>query len=190
VAKAQEKGILRTLLILLDRLILWLSRHWLLLFNLFFGLYAGLPVLAPLLMSWRWVRLANAIYFVYQFQCHQMPSRCFFVGRFQVGICQRDLALYGGMCLAGMVYGVLRERVRPLPVRVWIVLVAPLVLDGLTQLLGLRTSNWELRTLSGLLAAGGSVWLVYPHLHRGFSEVEESAGSQLGKAEAMDAKRV
>jgi uncharacterized membrane protein len=190
VAKAQEKGILRWLLILLDRLILWLSRHWLLLFSLFFGLYAGLPVLAPLLMSWRWVRLANAIYFVYQFQCHQMPSRCFFVGRFQVGICERDLALYGGMGLAGMVYGVLRQRVRPLPVRVWIVLVAPLVLDGLTQLLGLRTSNWELRTLSGLLAAGGSVWLVYPHLHRGFSEVEESAGSQLGKAEAMDPKRV
>jgi uncharacterized membrane protein len=190
VVKAEEKGILRSLLLLVDRLILWLSRHWLLLFNLFFGLYAGLPVLAPLLMTWGWARSANVIYFVYRFQCHQMPSRCFFIGRFQVGICERDLALYGGMCLAGMVYGLLRDRVRPLPVRVWIVLVAPLALDGLTQLLGLRTSNWELRTLSGLLAAGGSVWLVYPHLHRGFTEVEESASSQLGKAEAVGPKGI
>jgi uncharacterized membrane protein len=92
--------------------------------------------------------------------------------------------------MAGMVYGLLRERVKPLPVRVWIVLVAPLVLDGFTQLLGLRMSNWELRTLSGLLAAGASVWLVYPHLHRGFSEVAESATSQLDKAEAVDPKAV
>jgi uncharacterized membrane protein len=182
-AKTQVSAQIRPLVVVLDRAIRWLSRHWLLLFDIFFGLYAGLPVLAPLLMSWGQTRLANVIYFVYQFQCHQMPTRCFFIGRFQVGICERDLALYGGMCLAGMFYGVVRERVRPLPVRVWIVLVAPLLLDGVTQLLGLRTSTWSLRTLSGLLAAGGTVWLVYPYLHQGFSEIEESAGQQLNKTE-------
>jgi uncharacterized membrane protein len=185
--KTHVNARIRPLVVVLDRAIRWLSRHWLLLFNLFFGLYAGLPVLAPLLMAWGRARLANVIYFVYQFQCHQMPTRCFFIDRFQVGICQRDLALYGGMCLAGMVYALVRKRVGPLPVRVWIVLVAPLLLDGVTQLLGLRTSTWSLRTLSGLLAAGGTVWLVYPYLHRGFSEVEESAGRQLSKTEATRA---
>jgi uncharacterized membrane protein len=66
---------------------------------------------------------------------------------------------------------------------VWIVLIGPLVLDGTTQLLGLRSSNWLLRTLSGLLAAGATVWLVYPYLHDGFREVEQSAGSQLSKVD-------
>jgi uncharacterized membrane protein len=71
---------------------------------------------------------------------------------------------------------------------VWIVLVAPLLLDGVTQLLGLRTSTWLLRTLSGLLAAGGTTWLVYPYLHQGFSEIEESAGQQLSKTEVTGAR--
>jgi uncharacterized membrane protein len=182
---AKLGGKARNLVLLLDRLILGVARHWLLLFNLVFGLYAGLPVLAPLLMSWGHARLANVIYFVYQFMCHQMPSRCFFIGRFQVGLCERDLALYGGMCMAGMVFALCRNRARPLPIRVWIVLIGPLVLDGTTQLLGLRSSTWLLRTLSGLLAAGATVWLVYPYLHDGFREVEESAGSQLSKVDAM-----
>lgn len=187
-AKTEFAGKARNLLLLLDRLILGVSRHWLLLFNLVFGLYAGLPLLAPLLMHWGHARLANVIYLVYQFLCHQMPSRSFFIGRFQVGICQRDLALYGGMWLAGMLFALCSNRARPLPIRVWVVLIGPLLLDGTTQLLGLRSSTWPLRTLSGLLAAGSTVWLVYPYLHDGFREIEESAGSQLSKADAISTR--
>ncbi|HUS69197.1 MAG TPA: DUF2085 domain-containing protein [Anaerolineae bacterium] len=174
----------RTAVAAIDRFILWLSRHWLLLFNLVFGLYAGLPVLAPLLMSWGWTRSANTIYFVYQFLCHQMPSRSYFIGRFQVGLCERDLALYGGACLAGVVFAMVRDRVRPLPIPVWLILIAPLLLDGVTQLLGLRSSTWQLRTISGLLASGGTIWMVYPYLEQAFREVQASALAQLGKSEA------
>jgi uncharacterized membrane protein len=180
---AQLSGKLRSLVVILDRSIAWFSRHWLLLFNCVFGLYAGLPVLAPLLMSWGQTRLANVIYFVYQFQCHQMPSRSYFIGRFQVGLCQRDLAIYGGACLAGIAFSLVRNRVRSLPIPVWLVLVAPLALDGVTQLLGLRTSTWQLRTISGLLASGATIWFVYPYLERAFKEAQESAESQLRKVE-------
>ena len=180
---AQLSGRLRALVVLLDKLIAWLARHWLLLFNLVFGLYAGFPILAPLLMSWGRTRLASIIYFVYQFQCHQMPSRSYFIGRFQVGVCQRDLAIYGGACLAGIAFSLVRNRVRSLPIPVWLVLVAPLALDGVTQLLGLRTSTWQLRTISGFLASGATVWLVYPYLERAFKEARKSAESQLRKVE-------
>jgi len=186
----QLLGKTRAAVLLLDRFIAWLSRHWLLLFNLVFGLYAGLPLLAPLLMTWGQSRLANLIYFAYQFLCHQMPSRSFYIGRFQVGICERDLALYGGACLAGIAFAVVRKRVKALPLPVWLVLIAPLVLDGVTQLVGLRSSTWQLRTLSGLLASGATVWLVYPYLHQGFGEVANSAGSQLSKAGTGDNVRV
>ncbi len=171
----------RTVAAILDRLILGLARHWLLIFNLVFGLYAGLPLLAPLLMTWGQTRAANAIYFVYQFLCHQMPSRCYYIGRFQVGLCQRDLAIYGGACLAGMLFAMVRDRVKPLPIPVWLILVAPLALDGITQLVGLRDSTWELRTLTGLLASGATIWMAYPYLEQAFDEAEQSAGSQLRK---------
>jgi uncharacterized membrane protein len=174
----------RTVVTILDRLILGLARHWLLIFNLVFGFYAGLPLLAPLLMTWGQTRAANVIYFVYQFLCHQMPSRCFYIGRFQVGLCQRDLAIYGGACLAGMLFAMVRDRTRPLPIPVWLVLVAPLALDGITQLVGLRTSTWQVRTMTGLLASGATIWMVYPYLEQAFDEAEQSAGSQLRKAEA------
>jgi uncharacterized membrane protein len=177
----------RRVTLILDRFVSWLARHWLLLFNLVFGLYAGLPILAPVLMSWGWVRMANLIYFIYRPPvCHQMPSRSFFFGRFQVAICQRDLALYGGACLAGMVFALVRDRVRPLPIRVWIILIAPLAVDGVTQVLGLRLSTWQLRTLTALLASTATVWLVYPYLNSAFEDIEASAGSQLRKAEGTE----
>ncbi|TKJ30805.1 MAG: hypothetical protein CEE40_03855 [Chloroflexi bacterium B3_Chlor] len=174
----------RRAIVILDRFILSLSRHWLFLFNLVFGLYAGLPVLAPLLVTFGQVRLANLIYFVYQHLCHQMPSRCYFIGRFQVAICERDLALYGGACLAGIAFALVRDRVRPLSIPIWIILIGPLVVDGVTQVLGLRLSTWQLRTVTGLLASGATVWLVYPYLEEGFKEIQASAGSQLRKVEA------
>jgi len=178
-SESQVSGKAASFVVLLDRFIVQVSKHWLLFFNLVFGIYAGLPVLAPLLMSWGQVRLANLIYLAYQFMCHQMPSRSFFVGRFQVALCERDLALYGGACLAGLLFASLRKRLRPLPIPVWIVLISPLVLDGTTQLLGLRLSTWQLRTVTGLLASGATVWLVYPYLEQGFRDIRGSAGAQL-----------
>jgi uncharacterized membrane protein len=160
----------RTVVTILDRLILGLARHWLLIFNLVFGLYAGLPLLAPLLMTWGQTRAANVIYFVYQFLCHQMPSRCYYIGRFQVGL------------------AMVRDRTRPLPIPVWLVLVAPLALDGITQLVGLRTSTWQVRTMTGLLASGATIWMAYPYLEQAFDEAEQSAGSQLRKAEASSSE--
>lgn len=178
----------RSLVVFADKAVVWVARHWLLLFNSVFGLYAGLPVFAPLLMSWGQPRLANVIYFVYQFVCHQMPSRCFYIGRFQVGICQRDLALYGGACLAGLIFALVRQRIRSVPLPIWLVLVAPLVLDGVTQLVGLRTSTWQIRTLSGLLASGATIWLVYPYVEQSFGEVAADAGYQLRKIETAEEK--
>jgi uncharacterized membrane protein len=180
---------LRPLILFLDRFILLISRHWLLLFNLTFGVYVGLPMLAPLLMAWGQVRVANLIYFGYQYVCHQMPSRSFFIGPFQMALCERDVALYGGAFLAGLVFALVRERVRPLPVRVWIMLIAPLVLDGSTQLVGLRLSTWELRTVTGLLASAGTVWLVYPYLEQAFQDVAASAGRQVRKVEVVEEER-
>ena len=41
----------------------WFSRHWLLAFSIKYGLFVGLPFLAPVLMQIGWETSARAIYF-------------------------------------------------------------------------------------------------------------------------------
>ncbi|MBW8011926.1 MAG: DUF2085 domain-containing protein [Chloroflexi bacterium] len=56
----------------------WLSRRWMLLFSLLYGLYVGLPFLAPVFMKLGWEAPAKGIYFIYSFFCHQLPQRSLF----------------------------------------------------------------------------------------------------------------
>ena len=62
-----------------ERLVLWLSKHWLLAFNVAWGAFVVAPWLAPVLMKIGLAGIGNAIYFVYQFFCHQLPERSFFL---------------------------------------------------------------------------------------------------------------
>jgi uncharacterized membrane protein len=55
------------------------ARHWLGLFNLAWGIFFGLPWLAPLLMKVGATWPARALYFVYGFLCHQFADRSFFL---------------------------------------------------------------------------------------------------------------
>ncbi|GAB4577441.1 MAG: hypothetical protein Fur0022_01720 [Anaerolineales bacterium] len=61
------------------RLTYWFSRHWMLVFSVVYGLFVGLPFLAPVFMQIGWEIPGRALYFVYQFFCHQLPDRSFFL---------------------------------------------------------------------------------------------------------------
>jgi len=117
-----------------------LASHWLALVNLFFGLYVGLPLLAPVLMNTGRTTPARLIYAIYRPACHQRPERSYFldgpkvaytpqeleaagvrVGLFsrdignaavgwKVAFCERDVAIYGSIFLGGLAYGLLRRR--------------------------------------------------------------------------------
>ncbi|HUF39380.1 MAG TPA: DUF2085 domain-containing protein [Anaerolineales bacterium] len=62
-----------------DRFVLWFSRRWLLVFSLSYGLFVGLPFLAPVFMQIGWDAPGRAVYFFYTFLCHQLPQRSFFL---------------------------------------------------------------------------------------------------------------
>ena len=57
----------------------FLSKYWIVVFGMAFGIYTGLPFLAPVFMRIGWVNAGNAIYFIYSFLCHQMSQRSFFL---------------------------------------------------------------------------------------------------------------
>jgi uncharacterized membrane protein/glutaredoxin len=62
-----------------DRLMHWISRHYLAVVNIFILLYFGLPILAPVLMKAGATLPANIIYTMYKPLCHQFGFRSFFL---------------------------------------------------------------------------------------------------------------
>jgi uncharacterized membrane protein len=74
-AAVESKGAASTI----NRLVYWISRHWLAIFNTFVAIYVGLPLLAPVLMNVGATAPARVIYTIYSPLCHQMASRSFFL---------------------------------------------------------------------------------------------------------------
>jgi uncharacterized membrane protein len=133
-------GRTRDLVIFLDKAIFQLAKHWLAVANLFWGLYVGLPLLAPVLMDAGWTLPAKVIYTVYRPACHQRPERSYFIGGpeitytpeelgaagvdldplardignetvgWKVAFCERDVAIYGAIFVTGLVYALVRRR--------------------------------------------------------------------------------
>ena len=148
--------------------------HWLMLANSLSFLVVALSLLAPYLMSLGATSPAHALYFGYRFLCHQVPSRSYLIFGHQVAICQRDLAIFSSILLAGLLFNLVRNRVKPLKWCIYLLLVIPIAIDGFTQLLGWRESNWQLRTLVGALFGLANVGLVYPFMERGMQQARAS----------------
>jgi uncharacterized membrane protein len=62
-----------------DRFTAWFSDHYMLVFNLIFLVYTGLPFLAPVMMKIGATGPASIIYTVYRPLCHQLAYRSWFL---------------------------------------------------------------------------------------------------------------
>ncbi|MCK6540450.1 MAG: DUF2085 domain-containing protein, partial [Anaerolineales bacterium] len=62
-----------------DRVMFWISKHYLALLNFAMLLYFGLPILAPVLMNAGATGPAKMIYTIYKPLCHQFGFRSFFL---------------------------------------------------------------------------------------------------------------
>ena len=162
-----ERGINR----IADVVVRFISYHWLFAVNGTLALYVFLAALAPLLMSWGFELPGRAIYLIFKPLCHQLPTHSHFIAGHQMACCQRCAAIYGSLLLGGLLFIVLRRWIRPLHWKVYLVLIAPMAIDGLTQLPGWRESTWELRTFTGALFGLATVWLVFPIFQRTMAEI-------------------
>ena len=185
-ARKPVTGRTRAIVLFLDRSILWLTNHWLALFNVLDGIYVGLAVLAPLLAAWGLSWPAQAIFFGYQYLCHQRPERSFFIFGRQMAFCQRDTAIYGAVLAAGLLYAATGRRWRPLSWWGAMLLLLPAAADGSIQLLTVYESGWFLRTTTGLLAGVAAVWFLYPRVDHAFHDVRMQVLAQLERAALRD----
>jgi uncharacterized membrane protein len=143
----------------------FLASHWLFLANVAVGIYAFLPFIAPALLALGLTGPADAIYYIYSYLCHQRPDRSWYLFGEKMAYCQRDAVIYPVMFLAGIAYS-FRRSIRPLSLLWFLVLIAPVAVDGTTQALMLRESTPELRAITGALFGAAVVWLCYPLVQR------------------------
>lgn len=217
-----------------DRLMHWISRHYLSVVNIFILLYFGLPILAPVLMNAGATLPANVIYTMYKPLCHQFGFRSFFLfgeqayyplreagipnvktfeevtgftnldnpaafSRFQarqftgnetvgykIALCERDMAIYGGILFFGIAYAITGRRIKPLHWMLWVLIgMVPIGLDGFSQLfsqiewpwlqsfLPYRESTPFLRVLTGALFGISTAWFAYPYMEDSMSDTRQ-----------------
>ncbi len=178
----------------------FVTRHWLTLFTLLAGAYVLLALAAPVCMAMGWTQVAEWIYALYAYTCHQLPAASYFVlGQEAIGqvvsepvgfqavrsfsgdsrlgyktaLCQRNLATYSSFALMGLVYTAARLRLQPLPFWVGILCSVPMAVDGLSQMLGLRESHWVLRSFTGSLFSAGVAGTLWPRIQFAMEDVNQ-----------------
>jgi uncharacterized membrane protein len=175
----------------LERATEWGLRHWLLIANAGVALYAGLPWLSPLAKCAGYPVIGDLLFRLYTPLCHQLPERSFFVCGHQVAFCHRCAAMYTSILAAGLLFGLLRRRVRPAALKIGALLLLPMLLDGGTHLiddlfgLGLRgggdaigTPNFWLRMITGLLVGIAVLVALYPRVERNLARMVAPAPSE------------
>lgn len=216
----------RQFILLVDRMTIAISRHWLALASVVLFAFITLPLLAPVLMANGYTGPAQIIYTAYHFTCHELAYRTFFIfgalpvysleqlraslnvhdedfffwsnflGNSQLGYkmawCERDAAIYTSIFIGGLIFGLLRSRVRPLDWRIYLLFVVPMAVDGFWQLftspevllpfLPAHESDWLLRTITGALFGLASVWLIYPYVEEAMRDIYAQARGQFQRA--------
>lgn len=115
---------------------------------------------------------------------------------YKVAYCERDVAIYFGILLAGLIYGIVRARgvrVRPLHWLLYgLIGIGPIALDGFSQLLAqppfslpflpFRESTPFLRTLTGFLFGVMNVWLAYPYVEESMEDIKAELSAKFKRA--------
>lgn len=107
-----------------------------------------------------------------------------FLGTLELGykmaLCERDVATYGAMLLAGVLFGLVKKRLKPLPWLVFVLFLLPMAIDGGLQFIGLRESTPLLRVITGGLFGLGAIWLAYPYFEMGMQDVQQELYHKFG----------
>jgi uncharacterized membrane protein len=147
--------------------------HWLAIINTTLAVFIGIALVTPLAFAAGLTGPASGVFDVFRIFCAQTPSHSFFIAGYQTCLCSRCLAIYTSILLAGVIIAFLRNsrHLRALPWYVWLLGMAPMALDGFTQLFGLRESNLELRLLTGAIFGVTTAWFLLP-------QIEEAANQE------------
>ncbi|MCD6446543.1 MAG: DUF2085 domain-containing protein [Candidatus Marinimicrobia bacterium] len=126
-------------------------------FAIIFGILVVSAVLEPLCRGNKMRLLYHIFHAINSTICHQYPPRCLQIFNSPMGLCSRCFAFYlaGLICTIGFPFLGRTQEQRP-NFYFFILMIAPLTIDGSTQYLGLRTSTNILRLVTGGMAGIGT----------------------------------
>jgi uncharacterized membrane protein len=154
--------------------------------------FLGLAWLAPLLSQIGMRDVYAAVYSAYRLVCVQTPERTPSVGGEPCCLCWRCVAIYGGSLLMGILYTLGRDGrlprmgwlTRPVGLGGLVLFGLPMILDGLSHMLGLRPGvelayspdfwlgwqelqfDWWVRITTALVATIGATRFLCPRLDK------------------------
>jgi uncharacterized membrane protein len=120
---------------------------------------------------------------------------------YKVALCQRDVAIYGGILAFGLLFSLTGRRLKSLPWYLWIVFgILPIAVDGLSQLLSqpplnafisaqilpYRESTPFLRTLTGFLFGFTTAWFGYPLVEETMADTRRYIQEKFHRATKSD----
>lgn len=106
---------------------------------------------------------------------------------YKIALCQRDIAIYAGILLFGLIYALFNRRIPPLPWYLWIIVgLIPIGLDGVSQLISqppfslipYRESTPFLRVLTGSLFGFTTAWFGFPSVEESMAETRRILGAK------------
>jgi len=121
---------------------------------------------------------------------------------YKIALCERDVAIYGGILIFGILYSLTNRRMPALPWYLWLLFgVLPVALDGLSQMFSqpplgfmpFRESTPYLRSLTGFLFGFTTAWFGYPLVEETMKETRSIMTRKLDRirrAEALASKPV
>lgn len=107
---------------------------------------------------------------------------------YKIALCERDMAIYFGILVFGILFALANRRIPKLPWYLWLLLgILPIALDGMSQLLSqppmdflpFRESTPLLRTLTGFLFGFTTAWFGYPLVEETMAESRQMMSRKL-----------
>jgi len=121
------------------------------------------------------------------YSASDLLDACGFVGNQQVGykvaLCERDIAIYGGILIFGLLFSISGYRFPSFPWYLWLLFgIIPIGIDGFSQLLSqpplsflpYRESTPIFRVLTGFLFGFTTAWFGYPVVEESMREMRSS----------------
>jgi uncharacterized membrane protein len=114
---------------------------------------------------------------------------------YKVAFCERDVAIYGGILLFGLLYALTARRIPALPWYLWLLIgLVPIAADGVSQLisqppfglLSYRESTPLLRTLTGGLFGFTTAWFGFPQVELTMLDTRRILAHKFARAAATE----
>ncbi len=115
---------------------------------------------------------------------------------YKIGLCQRDIAIYGSFMLAALLFQFSGKKIKGLHWILWVMIaLVPIGLDGVSQLpslssgwpiwMPIRESTPILRVITGILFGFGTSWFIYPMLEESMAETRAAMARKIAIKQKM-----